>query len=118
MTIGKQKAIPVSFFVIFLSASLAYGQAPAERVHAAFSSIAGDHAGLYVAQGFGLFRKYGLDTSFIYIAGAPRVIQAMLAGDIQIGVGGSSGVVDKDHQCVWAFSASSTAVIKSVLVPV
>jgi NitT/TauT family transport system substrate-binding protein len=63
------------------------------RINAAYSSISSDQVGLYVAQEAGLFRKYGLETHFIYVAGAPRVIQSILAGDIQLGVAGGSALV-------------------------
>lgn len=74
----------------------AYAQASLERVNAIYASIAGDHAGLYVAQEMGLFRKYGLEVNLSYTAGAAQVIQTMMAGENQIATAGGSGVVDAD----------------------
>ncbi|HXL09133.1 MAG TPA: ABC transporter substrate-binding protein, partial [Candidatus Bathyarchaeia archaeon] len=67
-----------------------------ERINAIYASIAGDHAGLYVAQEMGLFRKYGLEVNLSYTAGAAQVIQTMMAGENQIATAGGSGVVDAD----------------------
>src|SRR5215813_6837526 len=74
----------------------AYAQSSLERINAIYASIAGDHAGLYVAQEMGLFRKYGLEVNLSYTAGAAQVIQTMMAGENQIATAGGSGVVDAD----------------------
>ena len=73
-----------------------YAQSAPERINGIYASLAGDHAGLYVAQGLGLFRKYGLDVNLTYTAGAAQVIQTMMAGENQIATAGGSGVVDAD----------------------
>lgn len=82
------------FSVLFYSS--AYSQSQLERINAIYASLAGDHAALYVAQEMGLFRKYGLDVSLSYTAGAAQVIQTMMAGENQIATAGGSGVVDAD----------------------
>src|SRR5947209_20184793 len=64
-----------------------------ERINAIYASIAGDHAGLYVPQEMGLFRKYGLDVNLSYTAGAAQVIQTMMAGENQIATAGGSAAV-------------------------
>ena len=73
-----------------------FAQSSPERINAIYASIAGDHAGLYVAQEMGLFRKHGLDVNLSYTAGAAQVIQTMMAGENQIATAGGSGVVDAD----------------------
>ena len=73
-----------------------YAQSAPERINGIYASLAGDHAGLYVAQDLGLFRKYGLDVNLTYTAGAAQVIQTMMAGENQIATAGGSGVVDAD----------------------
>src|SRR6185437_11844356 len=73
-----------------------YAQSAPERINGIYASLAGDHAGLYVAQETGLFRKHGLDVNLSYTAGAAQVIQTMMAGDNQIATAGGSGVVDAD----------------------
>src|SRR6516164_8055243 len=74
----------------------AYAQSSLEQIDAIYASIAGDHAGLYIAQEMGLFRKYGLEVNLSYTAGAAQVIQTMMAGENQIATAGGSGVVDAD----------------------
>src|SRR5689334_25411176 len=73
-----------------------YAQSVPERINGIYASLAGDHAGLYVAQDLGLFRKYGLDVNLTYTAGAAQVIQTMMAGENQVATAGGSGVVDAD----------------------
>src|SRR4026209_659728 len=73
-----------------------YAQSAPERINGIYASLAGDHAGLYVAQDLGLFRKYGLDVNLTYTAGAAQVVQTLMAGENQIATAGGSGVVDAD----------------------
>src|ERR1041384_3097340 len=73
-----------------------YAQSAPERINGIYASLAGDHAGLYVAQDLGLFKKYELDVNLTYTAGAAQVIQTMMANENQIATAGGSGVVDAD----------------------
>jgi len=66
----------------------------AKSLNVAYVAVSGTQAGLWVAQGAWLFRKYGLDTSLVYIAGGSRVIQSMLGGDVQIAAAAPSSAVD------------------------
>jgi ABC-type nitrate/sulfonate/bicarbonate transport system substrate-binding protein len=65
----KRIALFIAFSLFILSGDV-YAQSSPERINAIYASIAGDHAGLYVAQEMGLFRKYGLDVNLSYTAGA------------------------------------------------
>ena len=82
--------------ISFLFSTGIFAQSAPERVNGIYASLAGDHAGLYVAQDLGLFKKYGLDVNLTYTAGAAQVIQTMMAGENQIATAGGSGVVDAD----------------------
>src|SRR5215470_11776411 len=82
-----------------------YAQSTPERINGIYASLAGDHAGLYVAQDLGLFKKYGLDVNLNYTAGAAQVIQTMMAGATHIATAGGSGRVDAGF-----FSAELVAV--------
>ncbi|MBI2369579.1 MAG: ABC transporter substrate-binding protein [Deltaproteobacteria bacterium] len=53
-----------------------------ERVVISHSSISGSQAVLWVAKDAGLFERHGLDLQIIFIAGAPRGVQALLGGDV------------------------------------
>ncbi|HEX7229373.1 MAG TPA: ABC transporter substrate-binding protein, partial [Candidatus Binatia bacterium] len=81
-------------FLQLLFSTAIYAQSTPERINGIYASLAGDHAGLYVAQDLGLFKKYGLDVNLTYTAGAAQVIQTMMAGENQIATAGGSGVVD------------------------
>jgi NitT/TauT family transport system substrate-binding protein len=69
-------------------------QPSAKSLNVAYVAVSGTQAGLWVAQGAGLFRKYGLETRLLYIPSGSRVIQAMIGGDIQIAAAAPSAAVD------------------------
>ena len=48
----------------------------AEKVHVGYSAISAVTVPLWAAQEKGLFKKYGLDTELIYLAGGSRVVLA------------------------------------------
>jgi ABC-type nitrate/sulfonate/bicarbonate transport system substrate-binding protein len=67
--------------IIFLSLSTT---ASAERLRIAYTSIAVVYGPLWLTEEAGIFKKYNIDTEFIYIAGGPPSLQALLAGDVAI----------------------------------
>jgi ABC-type nitrate/sulfonate/bicarbonate transport system substrate-binding protein len=83
----------LSLLILCLSTRLS-AQSSSARLQVAYVAISGTQGALWVAQEGGLFRKYGLETNLIYIAGASRVIQAILGGDIQIAAAAPSAAVD------------------------
>lgn len=89
---NMRKTILFLFLFLVCATARVYGQS-AGRVHVAYVAVSGTQAALWLAQEAGLFRKQGLETSLIYIAGAAQVIQTILAGDIQIAAAAPSGVV-------------------------
>jgi NitT/TauT family transport system substrate-binding protein len=48
---------------------------------------------ILVAQEQRLFQKYGLDVSIVYIRGASTSLQSLLAGEVQLVVGGGQGTI-------------------------
>jgi NitT/TauT family transport system substrate-binding protein len=58
--------------------------APPARVRMAFVTLASNTLPIWIAQDEGLFAKYGLDIELIYIAGAAKVAEALLGGDVDI----------------------------------
>ena len=58
----------------------------AGKVHIGYSAISSAAAQLWAAQEKGFFKKYGLDTELIYLAGGSRVVLGMEADSIQIGI--------------------------------
>ena len=71
------------FFVLYLVAS---GSArAADTVRVAYSSV-NPHALLVsMAEKRGLYAKYGLSSTIVYVSGGSTAIQAMVSGDIDLG---------------------------------
>ena len=88
--------IPILLFFssLILSQGPLYAQPSTQSLNIAYVAVSGTQAGLWVAQEAGLFRKHGLDTRLVYIAGGSRVIQSMLGGDVQIAAAAPSAAVD------------------------
>src|ERR671914_754989 len=68
-------------FVFFLSITTTAG---AQTLRIAYTSIAVVYGPLWVTREAGIFKKYGIDSEFIYIAGGPPSLQALIAGDVAI----------------------------------
>jgi ABC-type nitrate/sulfonate/bicarbonate transport system substrate-binding protein len=82
-------------FTIFAQ-TLASDLCAAEKLVAGYSSISSAEWTLVTADKAKLFEKYGLDVSTVYLGGSTRIVQVMIAGDIQIGqIGGSAALFGK-----------------------
>src|SRR5918999_5307089 len=66
--------------VLLLIASAAGG----EPLRIAYTSIAVVYGPLWLTKDAGIFKKHGIDPEFIYIAGGPPSLQALIAGDVAI----------------------------------
>ena len=65
-----------------------------ERINLAYiSPNASATSVLWVAKEAGLYKKYGLDASLIYIEGTPKALMALMAGDLQLTHGTGPAVV-------------------------
>src|ERR671914_501856 len=71
----------VWLIIIFLSLST---NSNAEPLRIAYTSIAVVYGPLWITQEAGIFKKHGIDPEFIYIAGGPPSLQALIAGDVAI----------------------------------
>jgi len=67
--------------------------AGAASLRISYSAIASNTAGIWMAEGSGAFKRQGLDVQFVYISSSATNVQALLAGSIDVMVGGSSGIV-------------------------
>ncbi len=88
----RQLSIAFVALVILSTALTRHGSA-AEKLVAGYSSISPSELTLITASKTGLFEKYGLDVSTVYLGGSTRIIQAMISGDVQIGQIGGSAVL-------------------------
>ncbi len=60
------------------------GPVGAEALRIAYTSIAVVYGPLWLTKEAGLFKKYNIEPEFIYIAGGPPSLQALIAGDVAI----------------------------------
>jgi NitT/TauT family transport system substrate-binding protein len=64
-----------------------------EPLNLTYSALVPSGAPFWIAQDLKLFEREGLKTQLLYINAAPRVMAAMLAGEVQIGLSGVSPLV-------------------------
>lgn len=82
-----------SFLVALLLLFFSSGDVAAEKLKFSFSSLVGSQSPLWVAKEVGFFKKHGIDAQLVYIAGGRVVVQAMLAGELQMGIAGPGAVI-------------------------
>lgn len=85
-----------SILWVLLLAPLSISQARAtesNRVSFGFSSIGAAGTGVWMAKEIGAFEKYGLNTDVVYISSGPVVLQALIGGDLTVGIGASNSTV-------------------------
>ena len=85
----SQSVLP--FLFICLPASSAQAAAPLTKVTITSGSASERDGVLYVAQDQGLFRKYGLDLTFVQVRNGPVAMSALSSGETQFHWGSVSG---------------------------
>ena len=80
------KVAAIAPLVVHFLAGSGPAQVRSMRVNLAYSSISGTQAIVRVMKDAGIFEKNSLDASLIFIAGGTGVIQALIAGDVQVAV--------------------------------
>src|ERR1051325_7672254 len=70
----------LSFVLILILPRLGHG----EGIRISYAGTSGYNVPIWVTHEAGLFKKYGLNTELIMIAGAAQSMQAMLANEIQV----------------------------------
>ena len=78
----------VVWILIFTPASSAV-----EKIRVAFVSPTPVFAPVWVAKETGLFAKHGLDADVILLTGSPRLVQSLIAGDVDFAVVGLTAVM-------------------------
>ena len=76
--------------VVLLMAGMAGPAGAQEAIKIGFGSFDSVFNGLFVTQERGFFKKYGLDSTLIFLESDPRAAQALVAGAVDV-VGGSGG---------------------------
>ena len=82
------------YFIVLavLLAPLVQGplHAQTKRIAVAYSAISATQSGFYLAKDATIFEKHGLYVDPVYVAGASRVQQAMIAGEFTLALGGGN----------------------------
>ncbi len=66
---------------------------PPQPIRVSYVSISGSMLPVWIAKDEGLYDKYGLDAEVIYIAGAVKVAEALLAGEVDVAATGASSAM-------------------------
>ena len=74
----------VIFRLLLAAGALCAAPAGAESLRIAYTSIAVVYGPLWLTKEAGIFKKYHIEPEFIYIAGGPPSLQALIAGDVAI----------------------------------
>jgi NitT/TauT family transport system substrate-binding protein len=82
-----------SFSVCLLLAGITQAAEPLRKIRIAIPSIVIDFAPLWIARDKGFFRDERIDPEVTYIQGNVRVVQSLVAGEVQFGVAGTAGAV-------------------------
>jgi NitT/TauT family transport system substrate-binding protein len=98
MAKGQLKvAVTLSLAAAYVSVCLflqnAQAAEPLRKVRIAIPSIVIDFAPLWIARDKGFFRDERIDSEITYIQGNVRVVQSLVAGEVQFGVAGTAGAV-------------------------
>jgi NitT/TauT family transport system substrate-binding protein len=67
--------------------------ASAKKINMAYSTLGSLQTGVWIAEELGFFQKYGLDADLVYISSGPLVIQALIGGDLQVGMAGANALI-------------------------
>jgi ABC-type nitrate/sulfonate/bicarbonate transport system substrate-binding protein len=80
-------------FLFFLGPTGYSQEKKFERMTLATTTVGLGRVPLLVAQELRLFQKHGLEVNIVYIRGASTSLQSLLAGEVQIVVGGGQGTI-------------------------
>ena len=81
------------FFVGWFLLSLVGASAGAEKIRVAFVSPSPTQSPSWIAKETGLFTKYGLEAEIILLPGSPRMVQTLIAGDIDYAIVGATAAM-------------------------
>ena len=86
--------VSYAFLLVLFLGQIGYSQEKKlERLTLATSTVGLGRIPLLVAQEQRLFQKHGLEVNIVYIRGASTSLQSLLAGEVQLVVGGGQGTI-------------------------
>ena len=83
-TLGQSFAAARTWIAVALLGLACAAPVGAEALRIAYTSIAVVYGPLWLTKEAGIFKKYNSDPEFIYIAGGPPSLQALIAGDVAV----------------------------------
>jgi NitT/TauT family transport system substrate-binding protein len=87
----KKKLVVAGIFLLLITAN-AMG-AELTKVTFAFSTIGPMAPGVWLAEEMGAFEKYGIEPRLVFISSGPVVMQALIGGDLDAGLGATNAVI-------------------------
>ena len=91
--LDKRVRLHALFSAVVWFLFLAPGIFAAEKIRVAFVSPTPVFAPVWVAKDTGIFAKHGLDADVILLTGSPRLVQTLIAGDLDFAVVGLTAVM-------------------------
>ena len=88
----KVALIAVATILVWSEVRTAARAAEAEKLNVFYSSVAATSMVTWIPKEAGIYRKYGLDVSLIYVVGA-QAISTLISGDTHIGQGSGAAAV-------------------------
>jgi len=82
-----------AFATWWLCFSLLSGVSAAEKIRVAFVSPSPTQSPPWIAKEMGFFAKQGLDAEIILLPGSPRLVQTLIAGDVDYAIVGATAVM-------------------------
>jgi NitT/TauT family transport system substrate-binding protein len=89
----KRARLQALFSAVVWFLFLTPGISAAEKIRVAFVSPTPVFAPVWVAKDTGIFAKHGLDADVILLTGSPRLVQTLIAGDLDFAVVGLTAVM-------------------------
>ncbi len=85
-----QRFAALALCLCLLPSSLA---SAAEKIRVAYVSPSPSHSAFWIAKEARLFDKYGLEAEILLLTGSPRLVQALIAGDVDFAFVGITAVI-------------------------
>src|SRR3970040_1104673 len=82
-----------AFAAGWLFLCLVGGTSAAEKIRVAFVSPVPGFAPAWIAKETGMFTRQGLDADVILLTGSPRLVQTLIAGDVDYAIGGAPATI-------------------------
>ena len=91
---GSPWILGLLLWTLLLNTAQARGTPPLEKMRAMYAAIGTSQSQIWIPYEAGLFRKYGLDVELLYIGSGSKAAQAMVAGEVPIGMFAGGAVIN------------------------